>query len=76
MTKKEWSSIRQDTRVWTKNYKYEEIDGKFISKTIFTTGVVKRINLNGSQVLVDWGGHDNWHGRLSIDLMATFPKEI
>ena len=80
MTKKEWATIRQDTKVWTNHFILKKVDEKVISETVFITGFVKRINSNGSQVLVDWmrynnlGRYDNWHGRLSIDLMETFPK--
>ena len=70
MTKKEWHSIRIGTMVWKKHndIKWEE-GGSYYTKEVYLTGVVKRINSNFSQVLVDWGDNEIWYGRLGIELV-------
>lgn len=70
MTKKEWSSIRIGTAVYKKHtdLKWDEA-GECTSFEHILVGVIKRINSNHSQVLVDWGDNEIWYGRLGIELV-------
>jgi glutamine cyclotransferase len=76
MTKKQWQNITVGTKVWMKHNGLEWVDGKCLPKTVYLTGVIKRINSNRSQALVDWGDNEIWHGRLSLELMDSFPNDI
>lgn len=77
MTKKQWQNITVGTKVWMKHNGLEWVDGKCLPKTVYLTGIIKRINSNGSQALVNWGGDNEiWHGRLSLELMDSFPNDI
>jgi hypothetical protein len=76
MTKKEWFNLKPGDRVWTKHNDLQWANGecKFVDR--YLTGIVSRINSNRSQALVDWGDIEKWHGRLSIELIDSFPKNI
>jgi len=76
MTKKQWNNITVGTKVWMKHNGLEWVDGKCLPKTVYLIGVIKRINSNGSQALVDWGNNEIWYGRLSLELMDSFPNQI
>ena len=70
MTKKEWTTVRQGTKVYKKHtdLKWDE-DGVCVTVEKYLTGIVKRTNSNHSQVLVDWGDNEIWYGRLGIELI-------
>jgi len=76
MTKKQWHNITIGTKVWMKHNGLEWVDEKCLSKTVYLTGAIKRINSNGSQALVDWGDHEIWYGRLSLELIDSLPNGI
>lgn len=74
MTKKQWSSIRIGTKVWKQHTDLKWVGQgvrSLITQTVYLTGVVKRINSNHSQVLVDWGDNEIWYGRLGIELVEN-----
>lgn len=73
MTRKQWYGITEGTRVWMKHNDLQWVNGKCVSKTVYLTGVIKRINSNGTQALVDWGDSQMWYGRLSLELIDIFP---
>lgn len=70
MTKKEWSNIRQGTRVTMTLNDLQGIPRQY-------KGTVIRMNSNHSQALVRWDGQDTerWYGRLGIDLLFGEEKK-
>jgi len=76
MTKKEWYSVNVGTKVWMKHNTIEWVDNVAKTKEVHLTGVVKRLNSNHSQVLIDWGDSENWYGRLGIELVEPLTENI
>jgi len=74
MTKKQWDSVYVGTKVWMKHNTIENVNGDVKTKEIYLTGIVKRVNSNRSQVLVDWGDNEIWYGRLGIELVDALPE--
>lgn len=76
MTKNQWYNIRVGSKVWKNHNDIEWVDGVSKIKQVKLTGVVKTINSNCSQVLVDWGNSEIWYGRLGIELEEPLTENI
>jgi len=69
MTKKEWGSIRIGTRVQWKTWRTNHA----VLEDVIHYGKVIRINSNGSQALIQFGGggFERWFGRTGIEIATT-----
>ena len=65
MTKKEWQSVCEGTKVTMTIY-----DHRYRSEVRYI-GYIKRMNSNYSQALVKWdnSGSEIWYGRLGLELV-------
>jgi len=75
MTKKEWYSITEGTKVQTTVTAIGKDKSEPYCYKQTIKGEVKRVNSNGSQALVKWNdGIERWYGRLGLELVQ--PQQI